>query len=774
MGARGFMKAVCDTCGARYRIPDEKVIGKSLRIRCKKCGNIFKVQEQREHVESEEPQAQWYFAIKGESFGPFSHEAMIQRFGSGKLDEQTYVWRDGLSDWIPVSEHPEFYAALELSKTSLQHYAGLNHAETVTEGSGRFTVELKRPGTTLDAADDERSSALDNEVDHAFQSLLEQGQNDQEPYDDSTSDQSTAPMRSLAGAQRKERKERTPQGSLPSASLKQDAGSGTTSAARSKSDTTSAPEKKKSSRPLPRSRSTEPDTAVGKAKASSKPISEPAKDEKKSGGADEDEQPTAPIAGAQTVPPKRTSAAPPRRARASAGGGETLAERLARIREQTETMNVRRATGNFKSIARPTDATQDPEDAADISAKNAEAAKEDIFPDLRKGKKIHAAIEDDEFILPPKDGESVEDVKEKPSALPSGPIRQVTQELNVGDLFSDLTGDFSSIAQANAAPTDVQKPSEAELLAFLQKRKEAQNEKSASPTDDKATPVGGTAAVARPTKSTTSKTAVNSVAAATTDASTRPEDSTVAALAIATENINRKRRIMLSLVIFMGVLLLVLVAFFMYRAFSDARTSHRVIPAETTTTEQHHASVDTTDSLNVKRARNRAIGIVAKARSTAESAAFVAGEDGRNARYAANTRTRSNARSGTSRGTSADNQHVDFHFGGAGTSVQVQAASTSKSGPSKATFASTLQSAVATSVGRCAQRTQAMTGGLPVARLELSITIMPDGTVKNVNAQKQARGSKLMNCIQTESSRWRFVAFDGTSSTTISHPFVLQ
>ena len=32
------MKIVCDNCGAKYAIADEKVAGRVFKLRCKKCG----------------------------------------------------------------------------------------------------------------------------------------------------------------------------------------------------------------------------------------------------------------------------------------------------------------------------------------------------------------------------------------------------------------------------------------------------------------------------------------------------------------------------------------------------------------------------------------------------------------------------------------------------------------------------------------------------------------------------------------------------------------
>ena len=37
------MRIVCDSCGAKYSIADEKVIGKVFKVRCKKCSHVIMV-----------------------------------------------------------------------------------------------------------------------------------------------------------------------------------------------------------------------------------------------------------------------------------------------------------------------------------------------------------------------------------------------------------------------------------------------------------------------------------------------------------------------------------------------------------------------------------------------------------------------------------------------------------------------------------------------------------------------------------------------------------
>ena len=49
------MKIVCDACGAKYSIADEKVAGKVFKIRCKKCGESIVVRGDSQSEQTSEP-----------------------------------------------------------------------------------------------------------------------------------------------------------------------------------------------------------------------------------------------------------------------------------------------------------------------------------------------------------------------------------------------------------------------------------------------------------------------------------------------------------------------------------------------------------------------------------------------------------------------------------------------------------------------------------------------------------------------------------------------
>lgn len=194
------MKAVCDTCGARYRIPDEKAAGKVLQIRCRKCGNVFKFEGSSSPSPAKAPKGDWFFAIDGESFGPYTQRELRTRFETGKLGLNTHVWKEGFSDWLPVGEHPEFAAAIELSKDNIRRLGAQSpQSSSATDGSGRFTVDIRRPGATVDDRTDAQRDALNDEVDDAFKSLLGQSANDDDPSDEFTP---TKPMRVRSAAEK--------------------------------------------------------------------------------------------------------------------------------------------------------------------------------------------------------------------------------------------------------------------------------------------------------------------------------------------------------------------------------------------------------------------------------------------------------------------------------------------------------------------------------------------------------------------------------------------
>lgn len=151
------MKFLCGSCRTKYQISGEKVRGKILTIRCKKCGAKILVREslgreagggtavapvaEDEQVEErtiaanarsggsaalasaydvvmgstetedmptsiapvpanlEKAGVEWYVAVDGVQQGPFAFAELVRRVGSKEVQGRHYVWHDGMDNW---------------------------------------------------------------------------------------------------------------------------------------------------------------------------------------------------------------------------------------------------------------------------------------------------------------------------------------------------------------------------------------------------------------------------------------------------------------------------------------------------------------------------------------------------------------------------------------------------------------------------------------------------------------------------------------------------
>ncbi|MCU0663821.1 MAG: zinc-ribbon domain-containing protein [Myxococcota bacterium] len=137
------MKIVCQSCGAKYAIADEKIKGKVFKIRCKKCNEAIVIKGVDEEsggsvrtsipdvVEENEvatnvfdyagynkggggdPQATWHIVVDGEQRGPFSMEQLRNFQEAGTINPEMYVWREGFDQWKPIREVAEFGVSAE-------------------------------------------------------------------------------------------------------------------------------------------------------------------------------------------------------------------------------------------------------------------------------------------------------------------------------------------------------------------------------------------------------------------------------------------------------------------------------------------------------------------------------------------------------------------------------------------------------------------------------------------------------------------------------------
>ena len=142
------MKIVCDACQAKYSISDDKVQGKVFKIRCKKCSNIIVVRGGAGAAEAAPAPAEkdtrvydygydgggggeapvgddavWHLVINQDQVGPLTVAEVQAKFASGEVDGETFTWREGFADWLPLAQVDQF-AALVASGTTTAALGG--------------------------------------------------------------------------------------------------------------------------------------------------------------------------------------------------------------------------------------------------------------------------------------------------------------------------------------------------------------------------------------------------------------------------------------------------------------------------------------------------------------------------------------------------------------------------------------------------------------------------------------------------------------------------
>ena len=114
------MKFYCDKCNAKYAISDEKVRGKILKVRCKKCAHIITVREPVAPAAQSAPvlpqtkraQTQWHYSINGQTFGPFPESELLAKYEDGSVQEASYIWNETFDGWKPAKDVEPFASAL--------------------------------------------------------------------------------------------------------------------------------------------------------------------------------------------------------------------------------------------------------------------------------------------------------------------------------------------------------------------------------------------------------------------------------------------------------------------------------------------------------------------------------------------------------------------------------------------------------------------------------------------------------------------------------------
>jgi predicted Zn finger-like uncharacterized protein len=149
------MKVVCESCQAKYQVPDERVAGKKLKIRCKRCGATVLIRgdlmqgsagqtvegqfsgpaESLAPVETSPQETagfEWHVSLDGDTRGPFSIDELRVWLNTTASGWDAHVWHEGFPDWVDAR------ACAELDppqpSQSLEHIASAS--QVVADMSG--------------------------------------------------------------------------------------------------------------------------------------------------------------------------------------------------------------------------------------------------------------------------------------------------------------------------------------------------------------------------------------------------------------------------------------------------------------------------------------------------------------------------------------------------------------------------------------------------------------------------------------------------------------
>jgi len=139
------MKFLCSNCKAKYQISDDKVVGRTLRMTCRRCQNEIVIRSGpagQSNAPSALPPApsgrssvlgadfrsqvvagpsmmagaarvdEWHVAINDIPVGPMRREEVARKFQLGAASADSLAWREGMDDWLPVRNIPELHALL--------------------------------------------------------------------------------------------------------------------------------------------------------------------------------------------------------------------------------------------------------------------------------------------------------------------------------------------------------------------------------------------------------------------------------------------------------------------------------------------------------------------------------------------------------------------------------------------------------------------------------------------------------------------------------------
>jgi predicted Zn finger-like uncharacterized protein len=143
------MKISCQSCHSKYNVADEKIQGKIVKIRCRKCGATIVVNAASGASANGSAPApapapatptalaegtdasEWHVSVSDSDQRTMSLAELVEAYNTGVVAQDTFIWTDGMEDWKALSEVEVVVSAL---------YAAAGQAEAAEAPGASYGV----------------------------------------------------------------------------------------------------------------------------------------------------------------------------------------------------------------------------------------------------------------------------------------------------------------------------------------------------------------------------------------------------------------------------------------------------------------------------------------------------------------------------------------------------------------------------------------------------------------------------------------------------------
>ncbi|MGA7121680.1 MAG: zinc-ribbon domain-containing protein [Polyangiaceae bacterium] len=155
------MKITCQACQAKYTIADEKVVGKIVKIRCKKCGATIVVNGSDatasggtlppqtanafDYAAQGTVATPWMVNVADGDQRTMSEQEVAAAYRAGVVTDDTLCWKEGQQDWLPIHEISPLQAACTAARQAREEEYVANSNDGNAEPSRGAASLIGRP-----------------------------------------------------------------------------------------------------------------------------------------------------------------------------------------------------------------------------------------------------------------------------------------------------------------------------------------------------------------------------------------------------------------------------------------------------------------------------------------------------------------------------------------------------------------------------------------------------------------------------------------------------